>query len=179
MTTTRHLILIGYRATGKTTLARILAEKLKMSAVDSDPILEQKVGMNIAEIFKQQGEEYFRDLESEVIAEILQREQPIILATGGGVPIREENRKLLKRSGLVVWLQASAETILARIMIDPTTGARRPQLTDLPPREEILHLLKSRAPFYRETAHFEVDTERLSLDEVAEHVCREFRRSPL
>ena len=168
------LILIGYRATGKTTLARMLGERLQLDAVDTDPCIEQKARQTIAEIFAEQGEPAFRDYESQVIAELLCG-QPCVVATGGGLPMRPANRELLKRAGRVVWLKASPETILQRMSGDPATQRMRPQLTNLPPLAEIEHILKERTPIYRETADLELDTDDGNLDELVERIVSWFR----
>ncbi len=165
----RSLILIGYRATGKTTLARLLGERLQCEAVDTDPLIERKAGRTIAEIFAELGEPAFRDFESQVIAELL-RGGPYVVATGGGLPVREANRELLKRSGDVVWLKASPETILRRMAGDPATQRMRPQLTQLPPLGEIEHVLNERAAIYREIAELELDTDAASEPELAERI---------
>jgi len=168
------LLFIGYRATGKTTLARMLGELLRMDAVDTDPLIEQKAGRSIAEIFAEQGEPAFRDYESQVIAELL-RGEPCVIATGGGLPVRPANRTLLKsvvlkQAGRVVWLKASPETILRRMTGDPATERMRPQLTNLPPLAEIAHVLNERTPIYRETADLEIDTDETPLHELAEQI---------
>jgi shikimate kinase len=153
-----NLILIGYRATGKTTLARLLAERLGWEWIDADVEIERRAGKAIAAIFAEDGEPAFRDLEAEVIADLCGRER-LVLAAGGGAPLREESRQAMRRSGRVVWLLAEPETILARMTGDATTAQRRPDLTDRGPLDEIVHLLEQREPIYRESAHLEVDTE--------------------
>jgi shikimate kinase len=163
------LILIGYRATGKTTLARMLGERLQLDAVDTDPLIERKAGRTITEIFAELGEPTFRDYESQVIAELLQGD-PCVVATGGGLPVRPANRELLKRAGQVIWLKASPETILRRMTGDPATEQTRPQLTNLPPLAEIAHVLSERTPIYREIADLEVDTDHASLPELADRI---------
>jgi len=192
------LLLIGYRATGKTTLARLLGERLQMEAVDTDQLIERKAGRTIAEIFaepgeltcRNSGETVFRDYESQVIAELLHGE-PLVIATGGGLPVRPANRTLIKsavlkrvvaegalrpaeegalRPATVVWLKASPETILRRMVGDPATEFMRPQLTNLPPLAEIEHLLNERTPIYREIADWEVDTDNASLPELVEKI---------
>jgi shikimate kinase len=167
------LILIGYRATGKTTLARMLGERLQLDAVDTDPLIEQKAGRTIAEIFAEQGEPVFRDYESQVIAELL-RGEPCVVATGGGLPVRPANRELLKRAGQVVWLKASPETILQRMSGDPATLQMRPQLTNLPPLAEIVHVLNVRTAIYRETADLELDTDDVDLCKLADQIVNWF-----
>ena len=153
-----NLILIGYRATGKTTLARLLAEKLGFDWVDADVEIERRASKSIARIFAEDGEPAFRDLEAEVIADFCRRER-LVLAAGGGAPLRRESRHTMRAAGRVVWLKASPQTILARMSGDATTAGRRPNLTDKGALEEIVHLLTQRESIYRESAHLEVDTE--------------------
>jgi shikimate kinase len=153
-----NLVLIGYRATGKTTLARRLAQRLGWEWIDADDEIERRAGKSIARIFAEQGEGAFRDLEAQVIAELCARPQ-LVLAAGGGAPLREESRRAMRKSGSVVWLTAPGETILARMAGDPATAERRPSLTGQPPLEEIMQLLSRREPIYRETAHLIVDTD--------------------
>lgn len=172
----KHLILIGYRATGKTSLAGKLAENLACAAVDTDLFIEQQTGMSIADIFAVHGEEHFRNLESRVLDELMCRENAHVFATGGGLPIRESNRNRIKQSGFVVWLKASPETIHHRMSTDPRNTATRPGLTKLAPKEEILHLLEKRTPLYRETAHAEVETDTRPLDDIADEIHRLYRK---
>jgi shikimate kinase len=153
-----NLTLIGYRATGKTTLARLLAERLGWSWIDADVEIERRAGKTIARMFAEDGEPAFRDLEAQVIADLCSRPQ-LIVAAGGGAPMREESRRAMRCGGTVVWLTARPETILARMTGDATTAARRPNLTDKNPLDEIVHLLDRRTPVYRESAHLVIDTE--------------------
>ncbi len=153
-----NLTLIGYRATGKTTLARLLAERLAWSWIDADVEIERRAGMSIARIFAEQGEPAFRELEASVTAELLAR-QHLVLAAGGGAPLRPETRQAMRTAGKVVWLTARPETIHARMSGDATTSTRRPSLTDRAALDEILHLLAHREPIYRQTADLEIDTE--------------------
>jgi shikimate kinase len=152
------LTLIGYRATGKTTLARSLAERLKWDWIDADVEIERRAGKSIARIFAEQGEPAFRDLEAQVIADLCRRDR-LVLAAGGGAPLRPESRQAMRTGGKVVWLTARPETILTRMSGDATTAARRPSLTDKDPLLEIIQLLERREPIYRESAHIVVDTE--------------------
>lgn len=160
-----NLILIGYRATGKTTLAKLLAGRLGWQWVDADVQIERRAGKSIAQIFAEEGEPAFRDLEAEVIAELCRRDK-LVLAAGGGAPMREENRQAMHSSGRVIWLEAQPETILRRMSADATTAGRRPKLTDQPPLDEIIELLERREPIYRELAHLVVDTEGKTTDEL-------------
>ncbi len=164
-----NLVLIGYRATGKTTLARHLAERLGWDWIDADVEIENRAGKSIARIFADQGEPAFRDLEAQVIAELCDRPR-LVVAAGGGAPLREESRRAMRKSGHVVWLTAKPETILARMAGDATTADRRPSLTNRPPLVEIVQLLEGREPMYRESAHLIVDTEGKSPELLADEV---------
>jgi shikimate kinase len=153
-----NLVLIGYRATGKTTLARLLAQRLGWEWTDADVEIERRAGKSIAQIFAEDGEPAFRDLEAQVIGELCRRPR-LVLAAGGGAPLRAESRQAMRAGGRVVWLTARPETILARMSADATTAQRRPSLTGKGPLEEVVHLLQCREPVYRQSAHLVVDTE--------------------
>jgi len=164
-----NLTLIGYRATGKTTLARLLAERLEWDWIDADVEIERVAGKTIAEIFADDGEPVFRDIEAQVIADLAGREN-LVIAAGGGAPLREESRKAMRAGGQVVWLQASAETIHARMTGDATTATRRPSLTDRGPLDEIIQVMSARDPIYRESAHIEVDTDDRALESIVDEI---------
>jgi len=164
-----HITLIGYRATGKTTLARLLAERLAVDWVDADVEIERVAGKPIRAIFDDDGEPAFRDIEAAVIADLCRRNN-LVLAAGGGAPLREESRRAMKAAGKVVWLKASPETIHRRMTGDTTTPDRRPSLTDRGPLEEIEHLLQQRSPVYREAADVEIDTEGKTPEQLIEEI---------
>jgi shikimate kinase len=166
MPSSTTIALIGYRGTGKTTVARLLAEQLDFSWVDADDEIEARADQSIADLFAESGEEVFRELEAVVVAALCEREKTII-AMGGGAILREGNRKNLSQCQAVVWLKASAEAIEKRISTDPTTGARRPNLTNHGGRTEIDVLLAQREPIYRACATLEVDTEDRAPTEIA------------
>ena len=171
------LILIGYRATGKTTLARLLAQRLGWDWIDADVEIERKAGKSIARIFAEDGEPAFRDLEAEVIADLCRRER-LVLAAGGGAPLRAESRRAMRASGRVVWLVAQPETILKRMSADATTPGRRPNLTDQDPLGEIVHLLTRREPIYRESAHLVVDTEGKTPERLVDEILERLELAP-
>jgi len=160
------IALIGYRGTGKTTVAQVLAERLHYHWVDADDEIESRSGTTIAEIFADSGEDAFRDLEATVVADLCSRSTTVI-AMGGGAVLREENQKCLANCQAVVWLTASAEAIQERISADPSTGARRPNLTNHGGRTEIEVLLAQREPIYRACATLVVDTEGRAPAEIA------------
>jgi len=171
------LTLIGYRATGKTTLARLIAERLGWDWIDADVEIERRAGKAIAAIFAEDGEPAFRDLEAEVIADLCRRRQ-LVLAAGGGAPMRPESRRAMRDAGTVVWLKASPETILARMTGDRTTASRRPDLTDKGGLAEIVELLSRREPIYRQTAHLEMETEGRPPEQIAAEIIERIETGP-
>lgn len=150
--------LIGYRGTGKSTVAVHLARRLACPWHDADDELEAAVGMPIARLVQERGEPAFRDEESTILARLLERGR-CVLATGGGVVLRDANRDALRaRGGLVVWLTAPADVIRRRLAADPSTATRRPGLTGADPLAEVDAALARREPLYRECAGCVVDT---------------------
>ena len=171
------LVLIGYRGTGKSSVGRILSERLGRPLVDADARLEAREGRPITAIFAESGEAAFRDLEEQVLEEIVGRNPGAVLSTGGGVILREVNRDRLRDYGLVVWLRASAEVLAARLSANPRALADRPALTSAGTLREVAEVLERRLPLYRATADFEVDTEGKSPSQVAERVRDIWRKS--
>ena len=165
------ITLIGYRATGKSSVAKRLSELMDIPTIDTDAAIEERSGKTIARIFSEDGEPYFRDLEADVVAELLAA--PEIVATGGGAPMREETRRLMKSRSLVFLFTASVETIARRMTGDADTASRRPSLTESrSPVDEIATVLAAREPFYREAATFVVDTENKTVQEVCDEICK-------
>ena len=163
------IALIGYRGTGKTTIAQLVALRLGYDWVDADVEIELAVGTSIAELFAESGEERFREVESLVVTKLCRR-QCTVLALGGGAVLREENRQRLADCGAVVWLKASAATIESRLADDPTTVGRRPNLTNHGGRTEIEALVQEREPIYRSCATLEVDTEDRAPADIADEI---------
>lgn len=161
------ITLIGYRGTGKSTLAAPLAQRLGWEWLDADVELERRAGRSIQQIFATDGEPEFRRLERLLLAELLRRDR-LIIAAGGGAIGNAETRADLKAAGPVIWLQASADTIERRLATDPTTGQRRPNLTSTGGRAEIERLLAVREPLYRECATIMLDTESASAEQLVD-----------
>jgi shikimate kinase len=131
--------------------------------MDSDHLIEQRLGCSIREYFEREGEAAFRDMEEAVLAETVAERtlsnSSIVLATGGGAVIRENNRKLLKSAGQVVYLRSSPEDLYKRLRHD----RNRPLLQGVDPLQKLRDLYVQRDPLYRETAHFQVETGRPSV----------------
>lgn len=163
------ITLIGYRGTGKSTLAAPLAQRLGWVWLDADVELERRAGRSISDIFATDGEPEFRRLERELLSELLKRDR-LVLAAGGGAILNAATRSDMKSAGPVVWLQASAETIERRLAIDPTTGRSRPNLTSTGGREEIERLLTIREPLYRECATMTLETDVTSTEPLVESI---------
>ncbi len=163
------ITLIGYRGSGKSTLAAPLAKELDWDWVDADVEIERAAGKSIREIFNDDGEPVFRDWERRVLGDLLSRDR-LIVAAGGGAILDPETRRQMRAAGLVVWLRASLDTLAERILQDPATADRRPNLTAIGGREEIEVLLSEREPLYRESAHRVLDVDRKTPEELARTV---------
>jgi shikimate kinase len=165
----RGLALVGYRGTGKSTVGRIVAQRLGRPFADADSALEARFGRSIRSIFEEYGEPVFRDWEEQILAE-LTAQAAAVIATGGGVVLRESNRRVLRDFGLVVWLSAGPAVLARRLQSNPGALASRPALTQGGTIDEIAEVLAYREPLYRELADVQVSTEGRSPREVAEAV---------
>ncbi len=160
----KSIVLIGFMGSGKTTVGRELHHRLGYPLVDMDHLLEKRAGKSIARIFADEGEEHFRDSETDLLEELALPDAPRrIISTGGGVVGRERNRMLLRQLGYVVWLQAPMSIILERT----SKNRDRPLLHTDNPAERIKTLMEHRYPLYAETAHLAVDTAGLDGSELA------------
>ncbi|MBM4073309.1 MAG: shikimate kinase [Planctomycetes bacterium] len=160
------IYLIGYRGTGKSTLAKLLAERLGWTWLDADAVLEARHGKSIRAIFAGEGEASFRASESAILRELSQSKQQVI-ATGGGVILSADNRALLKTTGWTVWLTASAQELWRRLQADAGTVEHRPALAQ-GGLAEIEELLQARQPHYQACADLQVGTEDRSPEAVAD-----------
>jgi shikimate kinase len=167
------VVLIGYRGSGKSSIGRKLADRLWQAFVDTDDLIVKSAGKSIREIFEQDGEQHFRDLETAAVRDALGRNDHVI-ALGGGAVLREENRATIKSSGRsVVYLRCEPQVLLQRIESDPQTVATRPNLTPLGGGiDEIRELLAQREPLYREVKTAELDVTNLSIEDACVHIAR-------
>ena len=163
-----QLILIGYRGTGKTTVARRVAELLRLECFDADAEVEKRAGKSIKQVFADEGEQAFRDREVQVIADLVQQSHSV-LSLGGGAVMREETRQSIA-PGTVIWLTARPETIHQRMAQDTKTTEQRPNLTAGGGLAEIAELLGQREAVYRACADFTIETDSKSAEQVAQEI---------
>jgi shikimate kinase len=166
------LFLIGYRGTGKSAVAELVARQLGWEWIDADALLEEHAGRSIRQIFEKDGEARFRQLETQLLTELVSR-QGVVIATGGGVIVRPENRQLLKQAGTVVWLTGDALTLWQRLQSCDTTRDRRPNLT-VGGLTEVKELLAVREPWYAQCAHWVVSTVGISPQQVAQKIVQKW-----
>lgn len=153
------IILVGLPGSGKSTVGRQLAKRLRLPFVDSDQMLEQRVGCSVKDYFDRFGEAGFRDLEEQTIAEIVKQGEDAIVSTGGGVVVRKVNRDALRTHGKVIYLKSSPDDLYRRLKYD----TNRPLLRVADPLAKLRELYEARDPLYRETAHFVLETGRPSV----------------
>ncbi len=167
-----NIILVGFMGTGKSAAGNLLAQKLGRPFVDLDRRIEKQAGWNIPQIFAVEGEAGFRQREANAVREAAELKDHVI-ATGGGVMLREENIQLLKKSGKLICLTASPDVILRRTM---ATLPSRPLLAGHEPRARVEELLKLRAPFYAQ-ADWTLDTSEKSVEQVVEEILCKLEKS--
>ena len=158
-----NVVLIGYRGTGKSTVGKVVAVRLGRPLVSTDKEIIRRAGSSIPDIVAAHGWNYFRDLESAVCQE-LAGQNNLVIDTGGGAILRQQNVDVFKRNGRLIWLTASVETIAARIGGD----TQRPSLTGTKSHvEEIRDVLTERTPKYQAAADVTIATDGRSVDELA------------
>jgi len=169
-----NIFLIGYRCTGKTSVGRSLAKSLGRPFLDADSELVKEQDLNIYEIIRKHGWDAFREIESDVIKRVCDLDDHVV-ATGGGAVLNDKNVKHMKRSGKLVWLKATPETIKKRILRDKNTKDFRPPLTSKGSVEEIHETLLNRNPFYEKAMDFDVDTDDIGIDEVCHAIIKRLK----
>ena len=166
-----NIALIGFMGAGKTAVGQLLAKKLGRKFIEMDLVIEQQAGKSIPEIFQQDGEIAFRELEIEVTREIAKRENAVI-ACGGGLVLNKINIDRLRESARIVYLTASPRVILKRVSSEE---GQRPLLEVASPTLTIQELLRFRKPFYERAADITIDTSKLDINSVAEQIIEKLK----
>ncbi|MFC1940661.1 shikimate kinase [Chloroflexota bacterium] len=166
-----NIALIGFMGTGKTVVGQLLAKKLGRKFIELDSLIEQKAGKSIPEIFQQDGEIAFRELEIELTKKVA-GEKYSVIACGGGIVLNKINIDRLRESSRIVYLTAPPKAILKRVSIEK---GQRPLLKVGNPALAILQLLKFRKPFYERAADITVSTSKLDINAVAEQITEKLR----
>jgi shikimate kinase len=166
-----NIVLIGYRCSGKTEVGKALAAELGRDFLDTDALIEKNTGSSIEEIVTGKGWDHFREIEKRLVAEISGKDH-LVVATGGGFVMDEENVQNLKKNGWVVWLSAGGDVLKHRMDKDRESGRPRPSLTGVNPLEEIKEVLGIRKPLYERAGDFMVDTGILSIGEIAAKIIK-------
>ncbi|MAI70200.1 MAG: shikimate kinase [Rhodopirellula sp.] len=176
MGTNKHIYLTGFRGTGKTSVGALLARSLRRTVIDLDGVVAANVGKSISEIFQDGGEVAFRDLESTALESVSQTENAVI-SLGGGAILRAGNRAIIRSTGVCIWLDCDAETIIRRLQQDDASLEQRPALTTLDESQEIRELLKHRYPLYQEAADHRLDTAGQTIEQVADQTMEWLERN--
>lgn len=166
-----NVVLIGFMGSGKTSVGLRLSFKLRMAIEDTDKIIELRTGRSISDIFAQEGEEYFRALETDLLEELAESAHGRILSVGGGTPVREKNRQLLKKIGTVVYLRVKPATVYERLKGDDT----RPLLQGDDPLLKITDLMEQRRAMYEEAADITVDVDGLNIEEILDIIAKRLK----
>ncbi len=148
-----NIILTGFMGSGKSSVGVRLSYLLKKTMIDTDKWIEEKQEMEISDIFSAYGEKTFRDMETECLKELIETASGQIISTGGGLPVKRENQRLLKKLGMVIYLKVTPEVVFERLKTDNT----RPLLQVDDPMERIKALLAQRSPVYESCADVVVD----------------------
>lgn len=161
-----HIVLIGFMGSGKTSVGKRLGKRLQLPFVDTDEMIEEKMGMTVSDIFEKFGETYFRQLETETIKELLGDSRRCVISVGGGLPVQPQNRQYLKEIGDVIFLTATADVLTERLRADDT----RPKLKGGDLREKITSLMEQREAAYQEAATMVIDTSRQTFGKIIEKI---------
>lgn len=168
----KNIILVGFMGSGKSTIGREIGKLLGYPLIDTDSQIEEAEKLSVSDIFSLKGEPYFRDCETQTCLKLLKSGlSHHIIATGGGLPVKEENRSLLKKLGYVVWLDADTDTILERT----SRNSDRPLLQTENPRATIESMLDKRNSIYQEVSHLHLQTTGLSISETAHGILESAR----
>lgn len=163
-----NIILIGFMGCGKTSVGIRLSYRLRRTMIDTDNTIERMQQMTVSEIFARLGEEEFRKMETRCLKELQKESACQIISVGGGLPLRSENRELLKQLGTVVYLRVTAETVCERLAGDTS----RPLLQGEHPEEKVRMLLRERSPIYEEAADIVIDADGKDFDTIIDELLR-------
>lgn len=169
----RRIAVIGFRASGKSTLGPLVARALGWRFVDMDEVLSASLGLSITAWVHRFGWESFREREAHLLLE-LSRDEKIVVATGGGVVEREENRKVLREAFFAVWVRCHPEILCRRLARDEKTGSSRPSLTGRDVLAEAAQVLARRTPWYEASSHLVLDGDTASPEELAACLVRRY-----
>ena len=160
----RNIVLVGFMGSGKSTLGRVLNQKLSYPLIDTDHLIEEQSAMSVSDIFASEGEDAFRTMETKLLENMLESEcNHHIISTGGGMVLKPENRGLLRQLGFVVWLSCTDEETFERT----SRNNKRPLLQCDDPMSLITRMLDERAPYYDEASHLKISTSGLEFDEIS------------
>ncbi len=165
-----HVYLIGYRGSGKSTIGRLLSERLDRPMVDTDDLVEAESGMTIKDIFATKGEPWFRDLEAKIVSTASASAVATVVSLGGGAVLREASQTILKSTGICIWLTASAEYLFQRIQSDQATQLRRPNLSQSGGFAEVAEILSKRRPIYESLSDITVEVEGKTPDDICDEI---------
>lgn len=158
------IFLVGFMASGKSTVGPLLASKLNMKFYDTDLEIQKKLDMSIKDIFEQKGECFFRTKEKETLRYLSEKEEPSVISCGGGTVLNKENIAIIKKNGIGIFLNEKSETVLKRVK-DPQS---RPLLKNIFDAKEIEKLINSRMPYYKQATTITIETDNLTPNEVVE-----------
>ena len=164
-----NIILIGYMGSGKSSVAKALAEKTGMELLDTDQRIEENENRRISDIFASEGETAFRDMETAFLKNLLDEGFKGILSTGGGMPVREENRALLKKLGKVIYLKTSVDTLAMRLIGDHSRPLLKGE-TEESKKQKIADMLASREPAYMAASDAVIPTDEMTTAGLADEI---------
>ena len=159
-----NYILVGYMGCGKTTIGQALSKALDINFTDTDAMIVESQNMTINDIFDKFGEPHFRDLETKTLEAMCENTKNTVVSCGGGLSLREENRRLLKKLGKVIYLSVKPDTVYDRLKDDDTRPLLRGDADTV--KEKINSMLEIRGPIYESCADVIVETDNLSIDEI-------------
>lgn len=171
----KNIVLIGMSGAGKTVVGQYISKKLNMEFVDTDDIILQKTGKTIEDIFEGLGEDYFRKMETQVILENCLEGRKVI-STGGGVILKDINRRILKKNGILYFLDGSIETLISNIKSSPSWKEHRPLLNKENPYHSLESMLEDRYKLYWDSADYIIDIDNRSINEIGDKIILIFKQ---